>query len=163
MGHVVSLQMGDLGAAAFAQLDRFTQGYIETMFWTAGYLDEREGPVLSFEQLDPGALDQIKTECEKFQRENTQYLMTAYAQSGYDANKAGYDFFLTRCGHGAGFWDRKELEVLTPTGNELGTVLSERARAAGERNCYTDVEIHDPETGARNPDVDPSDAVIYYN
>lgn len=33
----------------------------------------------------------------------------AFAAIGYSPERFGHDFWLTRCGHGAGFWDRDEL------------------------------------------------------
>lgn len=41
----------------------------------------------------------------------------------------GHDLWLTRNGHGAGFWDRKALEA-----DELGDKLSEIARSMGSAN-----------------------------
>ena len=47
-------------------------------------------------------------DCKKFQEENVALIESAKAVScnGYDEQQAGHDFWLTRCGHGAGFWDR---------------------------------------------------------
>lgn len=48
----------------------------------------------------PEALKQAKEDCAKF------YLDNATLLEGIDAEQAGHDFWLTRRGHGAGFWDR---------------------------------------------------------
>lgn len=50
-----------------------------------------------------------------------------------DAEQCGHDFWLTRNGHGTGFWDRKELEA-----NGLGDRLTELAKQFGECNLEGD-------------------------
>jgi hypothetical protein len=62
----------------------------------------------------------------------------AIERTGYDASRLGHDLWLTRNGHGAGFWDRDELddpegEVVTT----LGDALTAHAGAMGE--CYASV------------------------
>jgi len=47
-----------------------------------------------------------------------------------DAEQFGHDFWLTRNGHGAGFWDR-EL-------GELGDILTERCKPYGTCDLYVD-------------------------
>lgn len=42
----------------------------------------------------------------------------------------GHDLWLTRNGHGTGFWDREELKV-----DNLGEKLTKIARNLGEANC----------------------------
>jgi hypothetical protein len=49
---------------------------------------------------------------------------------GWTASQAGHDFWLTRNGHGAGFWDREELVI-----GRLGEFLTECADKMG--GCYT--------------------------
>ena len=49
----------------------------------------------------------------------------------------GHDFFLTRNGHGAGFWDRGL--------GELGEKLSEHARAYGSRDLFFNDETNEIE------------------
>ena len=73
-------------------------------------------------------------------------------RSGYCEEQAGRDFWFTRQGHGAGFWDREELRrdlakrddgTWTDTGEEeglpfwgsLGDELSDLAIEAGEVYC----------------------------
>ena len=53
--------------------------------------------------------------------------------------RIGYNLWLTRNGHGAGFWDRNELEP-----NGWGNTLSEVARAMGEKYPYVgdDGRVH---------------------
>ena len=46
--------------------------------------------------------------------------------------QVGHDFWLTRNGHGAGFWDRPEIY----DGKENAETLSNSARSFGERNVF---------------------------
>lgn len=55
----------------------------------------------------------------------------------YDAEQVGHDLWLTRNGHGAGFWDRPEIY-----GEKQADALSEIARKFGNRYPY-------PITGSR--------------
>lgn len=54
----------------------------------------------------------------------------AHPDSGSAEAAFGHDFWLTRQGHGTGFWDRKEL------GKELGALLTAEAKKVGESYPY---------------------------
>jgi hypothetical protein len=60
------------------------------------------------EDISPDTLARIAEDCRTFQEENQGSLLYLYGTIGmnYDAASAGHDFWLTRNGHGAGFWDR---------------------------------------------------------
>lgn len=77
------------------QLDTFTQAYIDAIYYTEG---GPENPELSKAELSEHALDQIKSDCAKFQE-------LADGLIHGESEMAGHDFWLTRNGHGAGFWD----------------------------------------------------------
>jgi hypothetical protein len=49
--------------------------------------------------ISPDTLGRMKDDCMRFERSNGMDLR------GLEAGKAGADFWLTRNGHGAGFWD----------------------------------------------------------
>lgn len=112
----------------FRGLDAFTQGYIECMFFTdTGSPDDAKENLedATFADLAPSSLDAIKSDCAEFQELNADLLDQAYAmRDSYDAAHAGRDFWLTRNGHGAGFWSSD----LGPVGDEL----SVRASLYGE-------------------------------
>lgn len=121
-------------ARAFAQLDAFTQGYIEAMFFTdASDPDDGDLQDATTAELAPDTLAQIVAECSDFQTRHAALLAQAYACADYGPEQAGRDFWFTRNGHGAGFWDRDQLD-------ELGDALSElcgwRAPAFHEINLY---------------------------
>jgi len=113
-------------------LDSFMQGYVTALFWTScepGTVQEAEddfsrvwependsslpGDVV-FSDLAPEALASIIEDCRRFQAEAADLIEQA-GERGYSEERAGHDFWLTRNGHGAGFWDREELE---PEGEE---------------------------------------------
>lgn len=54
---------------------------------------------------------------------------------GYPESYAGHDFWLTRSGHGAGYWDRGL--------GELGDRLTEAAKAMGSPDDHTPYDIGD--------------------
>lgn len=90
-------------------MDKFLEAYIAAALWSTtdgstpdggDFLDSNYGP----DDLAPETLEKMKADCTKFQAENAQDI------EGRD-EQAGHDLWLTRCGHGCGFWDgdwRKE-------------------------------------------------------
>ena len=115
-------------------LDNFTQAYIECALWSTNDestpqggepLDKNYGP----NDLAPECLETMKADCAKFQEENTDDIAT-YEDRTYTAEEmGGHDFWLTRNGHGAGFWDGDWPE---PSGERL----TEASRPFGEVNLY---------------------------
>ena len=105
----------------------FVLGFIEALFFTetspawdsedwfspackaaqeAGTADGCLPGDVGYTDLHPDSLAAIRADCEAWQAENAETLAAAYA-TGYGENQAGIDYFLTRNGHGAGFWDRR--------------------------------------------------------
>ena len=109
----------------------FTKAYIECALWstntvTGRSFEEDFGP----EDIAPETLEQITTDCKRFQEENA----TDISAGPYDPDylvweRAGHDFWLTRNGHGAGFWDGDWPE-------EIGERLTEASKAYGEVDLY---------------------------
>lgn len=96
----------------FAALDAFTQGYIEAAFFTdASAPDDGDLQDASFAEVAPSALDEITADCASWQMANVALLDKAYERDGYDAKRAGNDYWFSRNGHGVGFWARKELRA----------------------------------------------------
>lgn len=123
------LDTGDAYTAdRFAKLDYFTQGYITALFFTNS--GETDDPLecATVEALAPETWDQIILDCVSFQQKNDGLLESAYAQHAYDSERAGIDLWLTRCGHGVGFWDRRL--------GDLGDKLTESASALGNLDPY---------------------------
>ena len=111
-------------------LDAFTRGYLDAAEWL---LDE-EIDRAKIRGWSKDAIGRAKQDCFAFQINNTalldQYRETYEPKGGYDVDEcAGHDFYLTRCGHGTGFWDRGL--------GDLGDKLADAARRCGE--VWTDV------------------------
>lgn len=92
-------------------LDAFTQGYIEALFFTDSGSDEGRLGDAGFADLTPEALQLCIADCARFQTDPhvEPLLSSAYNCEGYDAEAAGSDFWFTRNGHGVGYWDREQL------------------------------------------------------
>jgi len=107
----------------------FLEGYLECAAWLT--TEYRDGKLVSEDARDKEwtreAIVRAATDCLAFFGANYRDL-EAYAET-LDYGKAGGDFFLTRNGHGAGFWDRDL--------GELGVRLTAAAEAA--ENVTTDV------------------------
>jgi hypothetical protein len=103
------------------KLDQFTYAYIEAMMWSSNdESDEYGGEPLDknydISDIATESLDKIIKDCEQFQEENADDLEQVpdmrFATDSYGNNSctgyesAGHDFWLTRNGHGSGFWDR---------------------------------------------------------
>lgn len=125
--------------------DDFLRGYIEAAIWTGTDesdetggrpLDERFG----FSDVALESLEKALAECRAFQEENTADLEVfrelCPRPDGDTPNAyAGHDFWLTRNGHGVGFWDRGLPE-------EVGERLTEASHKAGERYIYIGNDGH---------------------
>lgn len=96
-------------------LDIFTRAYIACALWSTLTLEDN----YSAGDLAPEALASIVADCARFQTENAEAL------AAHDPERAGRDFWLTRNGHGGGFWDgdwpEPEASALTAASKAFGT------------------------------------------
>lgn len=117
-------------ANQFKQLDAFTRGYIEAIFFTEANPDNEELADATLSDLAPEALVDIKQDCLDFQALAKRSLDLAYdyATVEYDEHQAGIDFWFTRNGHGVGFWDRGL--------GAVGEQLSKDAKSFGSQYVY---------------------------
>lgn len=111
-----------------ADLDAFTSAYLECALWSTttcdddGNMSEALDENHDIDDLDLESLKAAISDCTAFQEENADDL------EGLDGAQAGHDFWLTRNGHGAGFWDRGL--------GELGERLSKASKAYGSVDLY---------------------------
>jgi hypothetical protein len=124
-------------------LNDFERGYIEAALWSTNDGSDPSGgePLdrnYDIEDISDEGMQQIRKDCADFQKKAAPLLQEAYQRPGYDRPgewsgqaMAGHDFWLTRCGHGVGFWDREALKE-----GGLGDRLSEVARSFGESDLY---------------------------
>lgn len=115
----------------------FVEAYLIAALWSStgaddDPLDNDFGP----SDLAPEARARAEADCAKFLAENRASIEAAIATgavvSGPDFDEwglAGHDFWLTRCGHGAGFWDGDWPEP-------MATQLTEAAHKFGNLDLY---------------------------
>ncbi len=116
-------------------LDTFTRAYIEAALWSSTDNATPQGgePLdknYSASDIAPEAMARIVSDCAKFQVDHGETLGRAYVTGNgddYGVAQAGHDFWLTRNGHGAGFWDRG-LE-------DVGAALTAAAHAVPFGSC----------------------------
>lgn len=128
--------------------DAFVEGFISTGLWCDLYSAYGE----RIEHSGGGSFDgsaaarhwrarvadeagrEMRSDCEDFWYSNARDLVVYLAARG--AAAAGHDFWLTRNGHGAGFWDRG----LGPVGERL----ADAAKVYGGTSLYVgdDGKVH---------------------
>ena len=92
----------------YGNLEAFTDAYIDCALWSSTYGENDESPMDDGEhELAEETLQTMRKDCERFYLANEDHIDSDYyTGSGSSAvAMAGHDFWLTRCGHGAGFWD----------------------------------------------------------
>lgn len=108
-------------------LDEFFDAYVTCALWSStdnadesggAPLDDNYGP----EDIAPETLEGMRQDCADFIE-----LAGMEGRTHWNADSAGHDFWLTRNGHGAGFWDRGQ-----PDGEEL----TEHAKTFGGVDLY---------------------------
>lgn len=123
-------------------MDAFTTAYILTALWSS---TDNSDPETGGEPLDanytqgdiaPETLGRMIADCERFQAANAATIEAAistgevrYGPDFDEYGRAGHDFWLTRCGHGAGFWDGSWPEP-------YATTLTDAAQAYGSVDLY---------------------------
>lgn len=107
-------------------MDAFLEAYVEAALWSSTDPDNNDKPLdadYGFYDLAPETLAAMKADCEKFVEQAGMLI------DSDDAAKAGHDFWLTRNGHGCGFWDGD-------WGEELGELLTKICDGFHEVNLY---------------------------
>jgi hypothetical protein len=106
--------------------ESFFDAYIECALWSStDNLDDSGGDPLDSGEytLTKAAIATLRREAKDFYRSNEPVWRDVW-----DDAQAGHDFWLTRNGHGAGFWDRGH--------GELGKRLSEACKPYGSCDLY---------------------------
>lgn len=102
------------------ECDDFTNGYITAAFWSSTEGDDTPlDDLKTWNDLEPESLQRMVADCQKFQKDNAADLVETYRADHLN----GIDFWLTRNGHGAGFWDgdlSKQLGERLTTAAHLG-------------------------------------------
>ena len=107
----------------------FFSSYIECALWSStDNADDSGGEPLDAnygeDDIAPEALKALRDEARDFYDAN----VATWDAIEYDDSQAGHDFWLTRNGHGAGFWDRGI--------GEVGEVLTKASKVYGSCDIY---------------------------
>ena len=110
--------------------DEMLNRYIESMLWSStGDNDEPLDKNYSEDDLSEEAKAQAKKDLEAFVKKAGDLI------ADLDEPEVAHDFWLTRNGHGAGFWDRDYDDEVDPEGT-LGDDLTKIAKSFGEQHPY---------------------------
>jgi hypothetical protein len=131
-------------AIEYKDLSDFTKGYVDAIFFTECEIGTFKADInpeshawqdgviphdVDLSDFAPETLSRIIRDCAGFEMTHKKLLQEAYdlseSQGGsYNKEHAGHDFWLTRNGHGAGYWDRGLGEI----GNNLTKSCGFRTR-----------------------------------
>ena len=122
-------------------LEDFTASCIECALWSSTDNSDDSGGEPLDKNYDEGDLSdecraEIEKDCKDFYESNIGLLVQYFELGDFSDDSAGHDFWLTRNGHGAGFWDRG-----------LGTIgdrLAKECKPYGSADLYVgdDGKIH---------------------
>lgn len=109
--------------------------YIETALWSSStYEGTPLDSVATIDDLDKDFLEQCQKDLDLFYEQALHLFTEEELETGH----IEHDFWLTRCGHGAGFWDGDY---------EKGDELSEIARQFGGVDLVEHLTIEIDESG----------------
>jgi hypothetical protein len=122
-------------------LDTFLEHYVICALWLSSDLnsdDENDDTSLrdlgcDIDDIHPDTLASMRADCEDFL--SLDSWKEAYSAGAWTLEQGGHDFWLTRNGHGTGFWDRywsSEEEFY-----DLGRRLTDDSKIYG--SCYLEV------------------------
>ena len=116
----------------------FIRAYIECALWSScgpesePYACENLDDIFDADDIAPECRAAMRVTCLDFIRANwadlQEYCERMRNEQWSGEERAGHDFWLTRNGHGAGFWDRGL--------GELGSRLSKAAKVYGSVDLY---------------------------
>ena len=112
-----------------SDLDQFTTGYLEAVEWLLDEETNRYG----LEGFSESAILRAKEDCRSFQESYAEQLAAYEEYSGRSMSSAGTDFYLSRNGHGAGFFDRGNQPVFDEL-QKLARIEGETYHEVGSDN-----------------------------
>lgn len=114
-------------------MDEFTKACLECALWSSCDWDSQV-PLdedYDIEDFNADTLAELVQDCKDFQ----EHYAETWRAIGMSDSQAGHDFWLTRNGHGTGFWDRGL--------GEVGEQLSEACKPYGSVDLYAcDGEVY---------------------
>ena len=125
----------DLTIVEELELVELFRCYCESALWSS--LDNNGQPLnelFSPSDMEECCLNRMLNDCRKFLEDQRVTIMAAYDQGWFETTdkafqQAGHDFWLTRNGHGCGFWDGGWPD-------RVGEILARAAKKFGEFSLY---------------------------
>lgn len=163
---VKTTRMNPRGKAKITDAYRktFFEHYLIAALWSSNdNSDESGGEPLDknygIEDFAPDSFKKLRADCDRFIDKYAPVLAALDADGRETADQAGHDLWLTRNGHGVGFWDRGL--------GEIGDVL---AKGVGWRTPFPEIDlevgddgkIHALFTGSTKSNPRPSKTHIEY-
>ena len=104
------------------KLDEFTDSYIEAALWSSmDNLQPNGGEFLdkkyTIDDIDLSTIEKMTLDCKNFKSKYSEL----YNSGGWSDVQAGHDFWLSRNGHGSGFFDRNWYDNTEDIGKKLQT------------------------------------------
>jgi hypothetical protein len=112
--------------------DDFFAAYVEAALFLSGDSDaglESLNEKYGQDDIHPDSLKKMHDDCVKFAAQNHHLIKPENCIDENCWSQAGYDFWLTRNHHGAGFWDGDWTE-------EIGKELTDSSHSFGESELY---------------------------
>lgn len=111
----------------------FLDGYLECLLWCGVFKETDEGPedrgeLYDEAEIDNAAMKEIVEDCAAFYEVNAEAMAILIEHHNTDWGRMGHDFYLSRNGHGTGFWDRGY--------GEMGDMLHKEAKVYGSFTLF---------------------------
>lgn len=126
------MALSDDQAAALRGFDDALAGCIEAALWADLRDDEVGDPMDGYDNTDLSeeAREKLARDLREFCENNAKDVVEYIEGWGRSASDLGHDFWLTKQGHGVGFWDRGL--------GELGDRLTKATKPYGGQHLFVD-------------------------
>jgi hypothetical protein len=111
--------------------ETFFEAYLDSAFFITSDDDDPDmylGDTYTVRDIDPESYSRLRADARKFYKNNLSDILT-WTRQGSPFSAAGHDYWLTRNGHGAGFWDGDWDKT-------VGERLTKASERAGEISLY---------------------------
>jgi hypothetical protein len=119
--------------STYTTAEQVLSAYVECALWSS-YNDDGEplDSLYGVEDIAPESLASMREDVESFLADESHAGALHYWATELGDEQIGHDFWLTRNGHGAGFWDR----FATGFGYQCGRVLTDDTKPYGSSDLY---------------------------
>lgn len=118
-------------------IETMLRAYIECALWSTNDESDESGGIpldatYTADDIAPGTLERMRKDVELFYREHSKQIEKWPGGEYEQLGQAGHDFWLTRNGHGVGFWESEWTDL---PGNP-GAILDKAAKSFGSADLY---------------------------